>query len=68
MSAKKLLNATDECVDEALWALGATNPNVGLVENRRVVVRSDVQALKGKVAILCGGGSGNKYRISPAHS
>ena len=67
MSAKKLLNATDECVDEALWALGATNPNVGLVENRRVAVRSDVQALKGKVAILCGGGSG-KNRISPAHS
>ena len=56
MSAKKLINDAEKVVDEALEALVMTNPNVNIIENHRVIVRSDVENVKDKVAILCGGG------------
>ena len=59
MSAKKLLNGIEDCVDEGLNALVAINPSLSLVKNHRVIVRSDVEKVKGKVALLCGGGSGH---------
>ena len=59
MSAKKLLNGIDECVDEGLAALAATNPSLSLVQNHRVVVRTDLDSVRDKVALLCGGGSGH---------
>ena len=63
MSAKKLLNGIEDCVDEGLNALAATNPSLSVVKNHRVIVRSDVKKVKGKVALLCGGGSGHgEYR------
>ena len=59
MSAKKLLNGIEDCVDEGLNALVAMNPSLSLVKNHRVIVRSDVEKVRGKVALLCGGGSGH---------
>ena len=60
MSAKKLINSVDSVVDEALEGLIATNPHVTAIENHRVIVRSDLANLKGKVAIIAGGGSGHE--------
>lgn len=60
MSAKKLFNDPDKVVDEALDALVATNPGVNALENHRVIVRTDLESIAGKVAIVCGGGSGHE--------
>merc|ERR1712223_711294 len=60
MGVKKMINDVDNIVDEALDALVKTNPGVNIIENHRVIVRSDVENLKDKVAILCGGGSGHE--------
>ena len=60
MSVKKMINEVDNVVDEALDALVRTNPGVNIIENHRVIVRSDVENVKDKVAILCGGGSGHE--------
>merc|ERR1712223_115360 len=60
MGGKKMINDVDNIVDEALDALVKTNPGVNIIENHRVIVRSDVENLKDKVAILCGGGSGHE--------
>ena len=60
MSVKKMINDVDKVVDEALDALVKTNPGVNGIENHRVIVRSDVENIKDKVAILCGGGSGHE--------
>ena len=46
MSAKKLINNVDHVVDEALEGLVKSNPGVNLIENHRVVVRSDLENLK----------------------
>ena len=64
--SKKLVNNPDEAVDEALAGLVAANPHLRLLEGHRVVIRADVEdAVKasGKVALICGGGSGHE----PAH-
>lgn len=64
--SKKLINNPDEAVDEALSGLVAANPHLRLLEGHRVIVRADVDdAVKasGKVALICGGGSGHE----PAH-
>ena len=60
MSAKKLINDPERVVDEALEALVRTNPGVQAVVNHRVIVRSDLENVKDKVAIICGGGSGHE--------
>lgn len=64
--SKKLVNNPDEAVDEALSGLVAANPHLHLLEGHRVVIRADVEdavKLSGKVALICGGGSGHE----PAH-
>ena len=60
MSTKKLMNDPERIVDEALEGLVATTPGLTAVENHRVVVRSDLESVKGKVAVICGGGSGHE--------
>ncbi|XP_026859575.2 triokinase/FMN cyclase [Electrophorus electricus] len=61
---KKLLNSVDRCVDEALEGIVSSNGGLALLRGHRVVLRSDLEHLKGKVALLSGGGSGHE----PAHA
>uniref|UniRef100_A0A4W6CGK9 Triokinase/FMN cyclase n=1 Tax=Lates calcarifer TaxID=8187 RepID=A0A4W6CGK9_LATCA len=53
----------DSCVDEALCGLIRANAGLSLLQGHRVVLRSDLDNLRGKVALLSGGGSGHE----PAH-
>uniref|UniRef100_V9KJR4 Triokinase/FMN cyclase n=1 Tax=Callorhinchus milii TaxID=7868 RepID=V9KJR4_CALMI len=62
--SKKLLNSVDRCVDEALEGLVICTGKLQLVQGHRVVVRADLAHIKGKVALLSGGGSGHE----PAHA
>ena len=64
MSAKKLINDPEKVVDEALEALIRTNPSVQGIENHRVIVRSDLNNVQDKVAMICGGGSGHEVLSS----
>lgn len=61
---KKLLNSVAGCADEALAGLVACNPGLRLLRGHRVVLRADLGALRGRVALLSGGGSGHE----PAHA
>lgn len=61
---KKLINSVDKCVDEALYGIVRTSGSLALLRGHRVVLRSDLSNLKGKVAVLSGGGSGHE----PAHA
>ncbi|XP_013866047.1 triokinase/FMN cyclase [Austrofundulus limnaeus] len=61
---KKLINSVDSCVDEALCGLVRASGGLSLLKGHRVVLRSDLDHLKGKVALLSGGGSGHE----PAHA
>ncbi|KAM7376994.1 hypothetical protein PAMA_013671 [Pampus argenteus] len=61
---KKLLNSVEGCVDEALSGLVAASGGLSLLRGHRVVLRSDLDTLRGKVALLSGGGSGHE----PAHA
>ncbi|TKS93019.1 Triokinase/FMN cyclase [Collichthys lucidus] len=60
---KKLINSADNCVDEALCGLVRASGALSLLKGHRVVLRSDLGNLRGKVALLSGGGSGHE----PAH-
>uniref|UniRef100_A0A8D0CP93 Triokinase/FMN cyclase n=1 Tax=Sander lucioperca TaxID=283035 RepID=A0A8D0CP93_SANLU len=51
------------CVDEALCGLVRASGGLSLLRGHRVVLRADLDNLKGKVALLSGGGSGHE----PAH-
>ncbi|XP_069753485.1 triokinase/FMN cyclase isoform X2 [Narcine bancroftii] len=62
--SKKLINSVDHCVDDALEGLVAWNVGMQLVQGHRIVIRSDLKNIKGKVALLSGGGSGHE----PAHA
>uniref|UniRef100_A0A7N8X0T0 Triokinase/FMN cyclase n=1 Tax=Mastacembelus armatus TaxID=205130 RepID=A0A7N8X0T0_9TELE len=59
----KLINSVDSCVDEALYGLVRASEGLSLLKGHRVVIRSDLDNLRGKVALLSGGGSGHE----PAH-
>uniref|UniRef100_A0AAZ3PLR6 Triokinase/FMN cyclase n=1 Tax=Oncorhynchus tshawytscha TaxID=74940 RepID=A0AAZ3PLR6_ONCTS len=61
---QKLLNSVDRCVDEALEGIVSSSGCLSLLRGHRVVVRADLEALKGRVALLSGGGSGHE----PAHA
>ncbi|XP_008433845.1 triokinase/FMN cyclase [Poecilia reticulata] len=60
---KKLINSVDCCVEEALCGLVRASGGLSLLKGHRVVLRSDLDSLKGKVGLLSGGGSGHE----PAH-
>ncbi|XP_011366895.1 triokinase/FMN cyclase [Pteropus vampyrus] len=64
MTSKKLINSVAGCADDALAGLVACNPNLQLLQGHRVALRSDLDSLKGRVALLSGGGSGHE----PAHA
>ncbi|XP_012581178.1 PREDICTED: bifunctional ATP-dependent dihydroxyacetone kinase/FAD-AMP lyase (cyclizing) isoform X2 [Condylura cristata] len=64
MTSKKLVNSVAGCADDALAGLVACNPNVQLLQGHRVALRSDLDSLRGRVALLSGGGSGHE----PAHA
>ena len=64
MSGKKLINDPDSTVDEALSGLVASRQNLALIEGRRVVVVKDLADVKGRVAVVCGGGSGSDKNTS----
>uniref|UniRef100_G3SBP6 Triokinase/FMN cyclase n=1 Tax=Gorilla gorilla gorilla TaxID=9595 RepID=G3SBP6_GORGO len=63
-TSKKLVNSVAGCADDALAGLVACNPNLQLLQGHRVALRSDLDSLKGRVALLSGGGSGHE----PAHA
>ncbi|KAM4713767.1 triokinase/FMN cyclase [Anableps anableps] len=60
---KKLINSVDRCVDEALCGLVRASGGLCLLKGHRVVLRSDLDKLRGQVGLLSGGGSGHE----PAH-
>ncbi|XP_027894050.1 triokinase/FMN cyclase isoform X2 [Xiphophorus couchianus] len=60
---EKLINSVDCCVDEALCGLVRASGGLALLKGHRVMLRSDLDSLKGKVGLLSGGGSGHE----PAH-
>uniref|UniRef100_A0A3P8UM53 Triokinase/FMN cyclase n=1 Tax=Cynoglossus semilaevis TaxID=244447 RepID=A0A3P8UM53_CYNSE len=60
---RKLINSVDNCVDEALCGLVRSSADLCMLQGHRVVIRSDLEHLRGKVALLSGGGSGHE----PAH-
>ncbi|XP_072194135.1 triokinase/FMN cyclase isoform X1 [Excalfactoria chinensis] len=61
---KKLVCSVASCAEDALAGLVACNPGLRLLQGHRVALRSDLAALRGRVALLSGGGSGHK----PAHA
>lgn len=61
---KKLVNSAAGCADDALAGLVACNPGLRLLQGHRVVLRADLAAVWGRVALLSGGGSGHE----PAHA
>ncbi|KAJ1563113.1 hypothetical protein HK096_001955, partial [Nowakowskiella sp. JEL0078] len=63
--SKKLVNSTNDVVDEALSGLVLANPGLALLSSHRVVFRSDIDQFKDtNVSIISGGGSGHE----PAHA
>jgi dihydroxyacetone kinase-like protein len=56
---KKLINAPDDVVDEALAGMVAAHPDHIRVEDPNVVVRKDAPR-QGKVGFISGGGSGHE--------
>lgn len=58
------MNSVAGCADDALAGLVACNPNLQLLHGYRVALRSDLDSLRGQVALLSGGGSGHE----PAHA
>lgn len=61
---KKLVTTVSGCADDALTGLVACNPGLRLLQGHRVVLRNDLAAIRGRVALLSGGGSGHE----PAHA
>uniref|UniRef100_A0A8C5Q3U7 Triokinase/FMN cyclase n=1 Tax=Leptobrachium leishanense TaxID=445787 RepID=A0A8C5Q3U7_9ANUR len=62
--SKKLLNSVPGCVDDALRGLTSCCPGLRVLQGHRVVLRADLEKIKGRVALLSGGGSGHE----PAHA
>uniref|UniRef100_A0A8C8A5K6 Triokinase/FMN cyclase n=1 Tax=Otus sunia TaxID=257818 RepID=A0A8C8A5K6_9STRI len=60
----KLVNSVTGCADDALAGLVACNAGLRLLQGHRVVLRADLVAIRGRVALLSGGGSGHE----PAHA
>lgn len=63
---KKLINEPLSAVDDFLSSLVAASPQLALLDRHRVILRSDIEEfrLSGRVALVCGGGSGHE----PAHA
>ncbi|XP_074656507.1 triokinase/FMN cyclase-like isoform X2 [Tubulanus polymorphus] len=57
---KKIINNPNRCVSDSLEGYVAVNPGVQLVKGYQIIIRSDVDQLKEKVAVITGGGSGHE--------
>ncbi|KAH0621071.1 hypothetical protein JD844_022089 [Phrynosoma platyrhinos] len=64
IGSKKLVNTVLGCADDSLAGIVACNPYLQLLQGHRVALRSDLENLQGKVALISGGGSGHE----PAHA
>lgn len=66
VSVKKLINAADDVVGQALDGLARGNVGIARLAGSTTAVRSDVAAVRaaGRVAVLSGGGAGHE----PAHA
>ena len=62
MSGKKLVNSPSCAVDDCLQGLVATHPGLCLLQDHRVVVRTDIPT--DTVTLVSGGGAGHE----PAHA
>ncbi|XP_053253033.1 triokinase/FMN cyclase isoform X3 [Podarcis raffonei] len=62
--SKKLVNTILGCADDALAGTVACNPHLQILHGHRVALRADLENLRGKVALISGGGSGHE----PAHA
>ncbi|XP_063800451.1 triokinase/FMN cyclase [Pseudophryne corroboree] len=62
--SKKLLNSIPGCVDDVLHGITCCSPGLRVLQGHRVVLRADLDRIKGRVALLSGGGSGHE----PAHA
>ncbi|XP_029439053.1 triokinase/FMN cyclase isoform X3 [Rhinatrema bivittatum] len=62
--SKKLVNSVLHCVDDALGGIVSCHPSVRILQGHRVVLRADLDQIRGKVAVLSGGGAGHE----PAHA
>ncbi|CAG0880743.1 unnamed protein product [Darwinula stevensoni] len=58
--SKKLINEVDRVVEDMLEGLVASNPGLRLVRDSNVVISARANEVKGKVAIISGGGSGHE--------
>jgi dihydroxyacetone kinase-like protein len=56
---KKLINAPDRVVDEALAGMAAAHADLIRIEEPNIIVRKDAPK-KGKVGVISGGGSGHE--------
>lgn len=56
---KKLINAPDKVVDEALAGMAAAHPDLIRVESPNIIVRRDAPR-RGKTGVISGGGSGHE--------
>ncbi|NWI92220.1 TKFC cyclase, partial [Pitta sordida] len=61
---KKLVVSVAGAADDSLAGLVSCNPGLRLLRGHRVVLRDDLQAIRGRVALVSGGGSGHE----PAHA
>ncbi|NXF12904.1 TKFC cyclase, partial [Smithornis capensis] len=61
---KKLVMSVSSCADDALAGLVSCNPGLRFLQGHRVILRDDLSAIRGRVALLSGGGSGHE----PAHA
>lgn len=63
---KKLINATENVVGEALDGLTLANAGIARLDGSTTALRSDIEAVRaaGRVALLSGGGAGHE----PAHA
>jgi dihydroxyacetone kinase-like protein len=59
-SMKKLINAPESVVSDALAGLAAAHPGLTVDAERRIVLRTPAAATAGKVALVSGGGSGHE--------
>jgi len=57
---KRFINMKDDIVEEVIQGVVAADPSIKRIKGYHVLVRADYEALKTKVAVISGGGSGHE--------